>query len=92
MRQIWDTLEKIEKLPADSLTVHALAIKRAAKFGQEGRTMDPGTEITQMVEAAAASAERMGLAHIACIARRTLPETSRMLDMQSRTRLGCITF
>ena len=56
-----DTLEKIEKLHPDSLTVHALAIKRAAKFGQEGRTMDPGTEITQMVEAAAASAERMGL-------------------------------
>ena len=56
-----DTLEKIEKLHPDSLTVHALAIKRAAKFGQEGRKMDPGTEITQMVEAAAASAERMGL-------------------------------
>ena len=56
-----DTLEKIEKLHPDSLTVHALAIKRAAKFGQEGRTMDPGTEITQMVEAAAASAERIGL-------------------------------
>ena len=45
-----DTLEKIEKLHPDSLTV-----------GQEGRTMDPGSEITQMVEAAAASAERMGL-------------------------------
>ena len=86
-----DTLEKIEKLHPDSLTVHALAIKRAAKFGQEGRTMDPGTEITQMVEAAAASAERMGLCHITCIARRTLPETSRMSVMQSRTRLGCIT-
>ena len=56
-----DTLEKIEKLHPNSLTVHALAIKRAAKFGQEGRTMDPGSEITQMVEAAAASAERMGL-------------------------------
>ena len=56
-----DTLEKIEKLHPDSLTVHALAIKRAAKFGQEGRTMDPGSEITQMVEAAATSAERMGL-------------------------------
>ena len=56
-----DTLEKIEKLHPNSLTVHALAIKRAAKFGQEGRTMDPGTEITQMVEAAAATAERMGL-------------------------------
>lgn len=87
-----DTLEKIEKLHPDSLTVHALAIKRAAKFGQEGRTMDPGTEITQMVEAAAASAERMGACHITCIARRILPETLRMSDMQRRTRLGCITF
>lgn len=30
-----DTLQKIKKLGPDSLTVHALAIKRAAKFGQE---------------------------------------------------------
>ena len=56
-----DTLKRIEKLHPDSLTVHALAIKRAAKFGQEGRTMDPGTEITQMVDEAAKSAHHMGL-------------------------------
>ena len=56
-----DTLRKIEALHPDSLTVHALAIKRAAKFGQEGRTMDLHSEISQMVEAAAESAQRMGL-------------------------------
>ena len=56
-----DTLRKIEALHPDSLTVHALAIKRATKFGQEGRTMDLHSEISQMVEAAAESAQRMGL-------------------------------
>ena len=81
-----DTLEKIEKLHPDSLTVHALAIKRAAKFGQEGRTMDPGTEITQMVEAAAASAERMGLVPYYLYRQKNIAGTLRMSDMQRRTR------
>ncbi len=56
-----DTLSQIEAMHPDSLTVHSLAIKRAAKFGQEGRTMDLHSEISQMVDAAAKSAERMGL-------------------------------
>ncbi|HIX62977.1 MAG TPA: coproporphyrinogen dehydrogenase HemZ [Candidatus Mediterraneibacter colneyensis] len=57
-----DTLRKIEELGPDSLTVHALAIKRAAKFGQEGRTADLHAEISGMVEEAYAGARRMGLA------------------------------
>ena len=57
-----DTLRQIEALAPDSLTVHALAIKRAARYGQEGRTADLHAEITGMVEAAYASARRMGLA------------------------------
>ena len=56
-----DTLSKIEAMHPDSLTVHALAIKRAAKFGQEGRTMDMHSEITRMVELASESAQRMEL-------------------------------
>lgn len=56
-----DTLRRIEKMHPDSLTVHSLAIKRAARFGQEGRTMDLHTEISRMVEDAADSARRMGL-------------------------------
>ena len=55
-----DTLSQIEAMRPDSLTVHSLAIKRAAKFGQEGRTMDLHSEISQMVDAAAKSADRMG--------------------------------
>ena len=51
----------IKALAPDSLTVHALAIKRAAKFGQEGRTMDLHSEISGMVEDAAECAEEMGL-------------------------------
>ena len=56
-----DTLRRIEALRPDSLTVHALAIKRAARFGQEGRTADLHAEISGMVESAYASARRMGL-------------------------------
>ena len=56
-----DTLRRVEALAPDSLTVHALAIKRAARFGQEGRTADMHTEIDRMIKAAAESAERMGL-------------------------------
>ena len=56
-----DTLQQIEELAPDSLTVHALAIKRAAKFGQEQRKIDLHSEIEQMVEESARAAERMGL-------------------------------
>ena len=56
-----DTLSKIEALQPDSLTVHALAIKRAAKMGQEERKAGFGKEITAMVKSAANAAEKMGL-------------------------------
>ena len=56
-----DTLRQIEALGPDSLTVHALAIKRAAKFGQEHQKIDLHSEIEQMVEDSAQSAGRMGL-------------------------------
>ena len=56
-----DTLRQIEELGPDSLTVHSLAIKRAAKFGQENREIDLHSGIEQMMEECAASAERMGL-------------------------------
>ena len=56
-----DTLRQVEALHPDSLTVHALAIKRAARFGQEGRTAQLHSEITQMIEDASECARRMGL-------------------------------
>lgn len=56
-----DTLRQIEELAPDSLTVHALAIKRAAKFGQERKEIDLHSEIEQMVRDSADSAARMGL-------------------------------
>ncbi len=56
-----DTLKRVEELHPDSLTVHALAIKRAAKFGQEKRKAQTHREITQMLEDAEDSARRMNL-------------------------------
>ena len=56
-----DTLRQIEELAPDSLTVHALAIKRAAKFGQERKEINLHSGIEQMVRDGADAAERMGL-------------------------------
>ena len=59
--EMQDTLRQIEALAPDSLTVHALAIKRAAKMGQEERKARMGSEIGAMIREAALGAERMGL-------------------------------
>ena len=56
-----DTLEKIEKLHPDSLTVHALAIKRTARLNRENYEVDMNSCITKMVDDAANTAENMGL-------------------------------
>ena len=56
-----DTLRQIEELKPDSLTIHSLAIKRAAKFGREHQELDLHSEIGQMVEEGARSASRLGL-------------------------------
>lgn len=56
-----DTLRQIEELSPDSLTVHSLAIKRAARMAQEQPARDLHTEITEMVEDAAKTAEKLGL-------------------------------
>ena len=60
-----DTLRQIASLGPDNLTVHSLAIKRAAKMGQEERegrrvTIAPD-EIGTMVEMARNAACKMGL-------------------------------
>ncbi len=59
-----DTLRQIEALCPDSLTVHALAIKRAAQMGQEKREERIGeqhTEISQMIRDSESAAGRMGM-------------------------------
>lgn len=67
-----DTLRQAKTLAPDSLTVHSLAIKRAAQMGQEQSARgyvealerDTGTMaqvMTEMIRAAAESARRMGL-------------------------------
>lgn len=63
-----DTLEKVGRLQPDSLTVHSLAIKRAAKMGQEvkagqeeGRESTLSPEISEMIREAEKAADEMGL-------------------------------
>nr|WP_296265975.1 coproporphyrinogen dehydrogenase HemZ [uncultured Merdimonas sp.] len=61
LKEMKDTLGKIEKLSPDSLTVHSLAVKRAAKMGREEEKARMGTEIGEMIQEAALSAGRMNL-------------------------------
>lgn len=70
-----DTLRQIKELAPDSLTVHSLAIKRAAKMGQEKSVLgyvkdleeqmknpaQMAAEVSQMIEAAGEAAEEMEL-------------------------------
>ena len=60
-----NTAEKLEELSPDSLTVHALAVKRASrlKMEAEGTVVAGGTqeELEEMMKTAAAAAASIGL-------------------------------
>ena len=84
-----DTLRQIEALQPDSLTVHALAIKRAAKYGQErNRTTRPvGRDDENMIDAGGkVMRERWGWCLTICTGRRIWREILKMSDMQRLTK------
>jgi len=57
-----DTLEQVRMMNPDSLTVHALAIKRAAKMGQEKQTERiTGDELSAMITLGADYGSAMGM-------------------------------
>ena len=58
-----DTLRQIEALCPDSLTVHSLAVKRAAQMGQEKSEACnlEHREISRMIQDSADAAKRMGM-------------------------------
>ena len=59
-----DTLERVKELEPDSLTVHSLAIKRAARLGKtEGyrEQLSTAEELSQMIELASDYAKEMDL-------------------------------
>lgn len=59
LSDVSDTLKQMEALSPDNLTVHSLAIKRAARLTrQDSQNV---CQIGQMIEEAAKSAERMGM-------------------------------
>ena len=55
-----NTLSQIKRLVPDSLTVHALAIKRAAMLGKNKEAF-VSADIAEMIEEAAAASEKMGM-------------------------------
>ncbi|MBE0600850.1 MAG: coproporphyrinogen dehydrogenase HemZ [Firmicutes bacterium] len=56
------TMERIEALGPDSLTVHTLALKRGGKLLTEQTPLPPAQAVEAMVEAGEACAGRMGMA------------------------------
>lgn len=56
-----DTLRQIRELKPDSLTVHSLAIKRAARMNREEHTESISAEISRMIEDSARTAKQLGL-------------------------------
>lgn len=56
-----ETLKMVQGLAPDSLTIHALAIKRAARFGQEQRKVTGGEPVEEMIRLGAKYAAEMNL-------------------------------
>ena len=56
-----DTLKRVEALQPDSLTIHSLAIKRAAKYGQNPIRQLDAAEMTKMIDLGEAYARKMDL-------------------------------
>ena len=61
IEKMQDTLQQIEALNPDSLTVHALAIKRAAKYGQNKEAMNIEPEIEEMLKVSKQAAVRLNM-------------------------------
>lgn len=57
-----DTLEQIKEMAPDSLTVHALAMKRASRMTQEKKALGKAETLSEMIELASAYAKQMDLA------------------------------
>lgn len=55
------TMERIEALSPDSLTVHTLAIKRSSKLHLEGATLPEGDAVAEMVRMGEETAARLGM-------------------------------
>lgn len=56
-----ETLKRVEALKPDSLTIHSLAIKRAAKYGQNPIRQLDAAEMTKMIDLGETYARKMDL-------------------------------
>lgn len=56
-----ETLKRVEALKPDSLTIHSLAIKRAAKYGQNPIRQIDAAEMTKMIDLGETYARKMDL-------------------------------
>ena len=62
INDVEDSLNKLKELAPDSLTIHALAIKRAAKLGQENYSSQINAgELAAMIEMGGEKAGEMGM-------------------------------
>ncbi len=61
LEDVEDTLEAISKLAPDSITVHALAMKRASKMTMSGEGVKEVYQMDEMIDLAAKYAKKMDL-------------------------------
>ena len=85
-----DTLEKILALDPDSITVHALTLKRAANLFAEGESQ-VHNPVEQMVQESMRRLPEHGYAPIICTGRRTPLTTRKTWDMPVQERNRCTT-
>ena len=78
--EVAHTLQEVEKLHPDSLTIHSLALKRATRLNlfkdkYEEMSFENSKEIMEMTQQCAGN---MGMVRIICIVRRILREILKM--------------
>ena len=91
MEELSYTLDEIKKLDPESLTVHALAVKRSSRLNRMKDTYHFGAS-EEMVSYAASCARDMNMNHIIYTGRKTFQGTLRMSVFQKKEKNVSIIF
>jgi oxygen-independent coproporphyrinogen-3 oxidase len=86
------TLERIEDLRPDSLTVHTLAIKRSSRLHLTGAALPPAGAVAEMTDLARPPPRGSGWSPTTSTGRSTWPVSSRTWATPARARRACTTW
>ena len=92
IREVEHTLEEVRRMAPDSLTVHSLAIKRAARLNMFKEDYSNLTiqNTPEMIEMSMRCAREMGMERIISTGRRIWREILKMWDMLFLEKPVCI--